>query len=86
MGWRSWSSGIRCCSCGRHSRFGVTGLLLRDLFEVARKKGLLGGSWVVISGVISPLIRVITTVTLLITPLITTHELPSTIYYRSLLW
>ena len=39
--------------------------------------GLLGGSWVVISGVISPLIWVITIVTLLITPLITTHEPPS---------
>ena len=32
--------------------------------------GLLGGSWVVISGVISPLIGVITIVTLIITPLI----------------
>ena len=38
---------------------------------------LLGGSWVVISGVISPLIWIITTVTLLVTPLITTHEPPS---------
>ena len=35
---------------------------------------MLGGSWVVISGVISPLIWVIILVTLLITPLITTHE------------
>ena len=41
-------------------------------------KGLLGGSWVVISGAISPLIGVITIVTLLISPLITTHEPPST--------
>ena len=39
---------------------------------------LLGGSWVVISGVISPLIGVISIVTLLITPLITTREPPST--------
>ena len=39
---------------------------------------LLGGSWVVISRVISPLIGVII-VTLLITPLITTHEPPSKI-------
>ena len=38
---------------------------------------LLGGSWVVISGVISPLILVITIVTLLITPLIPTYEPPS---------
>ena len=38
---------------------------------------LLGGSWVVISGVITPLIGLITIVTLLITPLIATHETPS---------
>ena len=38
---------------------------------------ILGGSWVVISRVISPLIWAITIVTLLITPLITTHEPPS---------
>ena len=38
----------------------------------------LGGSWVVISGLISPLIWVIIVVALLITPLITTHEPPST--------
>ena len=44
------------------------GLPLRDL---------LGGSWVVISGVTSPLIWVVTIVTLLITLLITTHEPPS---------
>ena len=37
-------------------------------------RGLLGGSWVVISGAISPLISI---VTLLITPLRTTHEPPS---------
>ena len=40
-------------------------------------RGLLGGSWVVIRGAISPLIWVIVIVTLLITPLITTHEPPS---------
>ena len=39
--------------------------------------GLLGGSWVVIGGVISPQIWVIRIVTLLITLLITTHEPPS---------
>ena len=38
----------------------------------------LGGSWVDIRGVISPLIWVIIIVTLLITPLRTTHEPPST--------
>ena len=41
---------------------------------------LLGGSWVVISMTICPLIWVITIVTLLITPLITTHEPPSTVW------
>ena len=35
---------------------------------------VLEGSWVVISGVISPLIWVIIMVTLLIPPLVTTHE------------
>ena len=38
---------------------------------------LLGGSWVVISRVRSPLIWVISIVALLITLLITTHEPPS---------
>ena len=38
---------------------------------------LLGASWVVISGVISPLIWVISIVTLLITPFIATREPPS---------
>ena len=38
---------------------------------------LLGGSWVGISVVIRPLIWVMTIVTLLIAPLITTHEPPS---------
>ena len=38
---------------------------------------LLGGSWVVISMVLRPVIWVMTIVTLLITPLITTHEPPS---------
>ena len=40
---------------------------------------LLGGSWVVIHGLVSPQIRVIRKITLLITPLITTHEPPSTV-------
>ena len=39
--------------------------------------GFRGGSWVVTSGGISPLIRVISVVTLVITLLITTHEPPS---------
>ena len=39
---------------------------------------LLGGSWVVISGLISRVTVVITHIKGLITPLITTHEPPST--------
>ena len=38
---------------------------------------VLGGSWVVTNGLISPLIWVISILTLLITLLITTHEPPS---------
>ena len=63
------------------------------------RQTLLGGSWVVISGVISPLsrvisivrglitplIRVISIVRGLITPLITTHEPLSREHLRSLL-
>ena len=40
---------------------------------------ILGGSWVVISGLISRVTRGITHITGLITPLITTHEPPSTL-------
>ena len=40
----------------------------------------LGGSWVVISRLISPFIWVITIVTLSITPLITTHEPPRSLH------
>ena len=45
-------------------------------FRSCSSRPLLGGSWVVTSGVISPLISVMTIVTLLITPLVTTHEPP----------
>ena len=41
--------------------------------------GSLGGSWVVVGGVISPLICMISTVTLLITLLISSHEPPSSV-------
>ena len=41
------------------------------------QNAVLGGSWVLISGVISPLIWVTSIVTLLLTLLITTHEPPS---------
>ena len=47
-------------------------------------KGVLGGSWLVISGVISPLIWVVTTVTLLITPLILTTPEASKLGFRVL--
>ena len=36
----------------------------------------LGGSWVVLSGAISPLVQVIVIVTVLITRLITAHDPP----------
>ena len=55
------------CSFGRASRG----------FRALRLEALLGGSWVVISGVISPPIWVTTIVTLLITPLRTTPKPPS---------
>ena len=48
-----------------------------SLFRSAYLKDLLGGSWVVIRGVTSLLIWVITIDSFLITPLITTHEPPS---------
>ena len=44
---------------------------------LCRLCALLGGSWVVIRGVISPIIWVITIVTLLKAPIINTHEPPS---------
>ena len=40
---------------------------------------VLGGSWVVISGVISQVTIVITLIRALTTPFITTHEPPSTL-------
>ena len=53
------------------------GKLLPPGFKCGEFWKLLGGSWVVINGVISPLIGVIVIVMLLITPLIVTHEPPS---------
>ena len=46
-------------------------------FKLMSRWPLLGGSRVVINGAISPLLKVIRS--LLITPLITTHEAPSTL-------
>ena len=51
--------------------------LTKALGPTSLSASLLGGSWVVITGVMSPLIWVITIVSLIITPLITTHEPPS---------
>ena len=48
------------------------------MFFGGSRSSVLGGSWVVISRVISPLIWVISIVILLLTLLITTHEPPST--------
>ena len=56
---------------------GVVGLLSDSYNNEVILNVLLGGSWVVISGVIGPLIRIISINTLLITLLITTHEPPS---------
>ena len=49
----------------------------RGRYHKHRIWGSLGGSWVVISRVLSPLIWAINMVTLLIPPLLTTHEPPS---------
>ena len=46
--------------------------------HVVQNASLLGGSWAVISGVISKVTIVITHIRGLITPLTTTHEPPST--------
>ena len=50
---------------------------VREFVDVGFLGSVLGGSWVVISRVISLLIWVISIVSLLISPLITTHEPPS---------
>ena len=42
---------------------------------------LLGGSWVFINSIISPLRSVLIMVTLLITPLVSTHEPPSRVLH-----
>ena len=46
-------------------------------FEIQAFQGLLGGSWVVTSGVISKVTIVVTHIRRLIAILITTHEPPS---------
>ena len=59
----------------RASGFGF-GLRAEDS-EPLSLEHLLGGSWVVVAGVTSPRMSLIHMVTLLLTPLITTHEPPS---------
>ena len=55
--------------------FRVWGLGFRGEIQTeTRRLGLLGGSWVAISGVISRVTIIITQIRGLITPLITTHE------------
>ena len=49
---------------------------------LALSPSLRGGSWVVITGVISPLLRVISLVALIVTLLITAHEPPSKPHQR----
>ena len=48
--------------------------MVPEFVIVCTRLALFGDPWVVISGVISPLILVILIVTLLITPVLTTHE------------
>ena len=47
--------------------------------EAGGAEGLLGGSWVVVSRFISRIAVVITHIRGLMTPLVTTHEPPSTV-------
>ena len=61
-----------------HCELGVSWCNYKPVLIHAESE-LLGGSLVVISRVISPLKWVITIVTLLITPLITIHESPSSL-------
>ena len=81
FGFRDWGLGfsdtgtLPCLNPGGISRRSRNRSMDRSV-KVPSLGRLLGGSWVVISRVISPLIGVII-VTLLITPLITTHEPPS---------
>ena len=71
--------------CLRGLRFFARGLTLPltlPLPGISWDDTVLGGSWVVISGVVSPLSKVISIVRGLITPLITTHEPPSGAFWQ----
>ena len=65
-----------CLSKERHTLYGREASDILGCSGITTGVGnlILGGSWVVISGVISSLIWVVSIVTLLITLLITTHE------------
>ena len=56
----------------------LVGLAFFSGLSLLSRVHVLGGSWVVISGVISRVTIIITHIRQLITPLITTHEPPST--------
>ena len=73
------SKSIRVSGSVKSSIKLIDGFLKRLQLRICWVLGLLGGSWVVrveMTGIISPRILVVTMVTLLITPLITTHEPP----------
>ena len=57
--------------------WGLAGIRKELSLGFEMQRGLLGGSWVVISGIISGVTINITHITGLVTPLITTHEPPS---------
>ena len=65
--------GVGCNICIQGSGRNVSSCLAK-IPEASQTPILLGGSWVVLSGVISPLTWVVSIVAPLITPIITTHE------------
>ena len=71
---RFWISGFRMCRAQWQCSFRwlqVLGFSLRRFAQSLGVQAVLGGSWVVICGVMSPLIWIISIVTLLMTPVIT---------------
>ena len=71
----TWRLGLGVCSYSR-SR-GLSKFLGRASRFLVSETTALAGSWVVVSGVISKVTRIMTQIRGLITPLITTHEPPS---------
>ena len=66
----------KCCGLNAFVGLGLRATLAQNKVEPRCPDALLGGSWVVISRVISPLSWVISIVTLIITPFIIPHEPP----------